>query len=101
MPKTLSFWAFRWYIPSHEGDTNHAIARPRPADGDGFGLQEAQRQRDGGWREARAAAAFHPTFHFPQDTPGRHAIPRDTMWLMLLNFPNGVRSWGVLPRLKS
>jgi len=68
MPKTLSFWAFRWYIPSHEGDTNHAIARPRPADGDGFGLQEAL-----------AAAAFHPTFHFPRDTTGRHATPQDTL----------------------
>jgi hypothetical protein len=33
---------------------------------------------------------FHPTFHFPRDTTGRHATPRDTLWLMLLNFPNGV-----------
>jgi hypothetical protein len=33
---------------------------------------------------------FHPTFHFPRETSGRHATPRDTMWLMLLNFPNGV-----------
>jgi hypothetical protein len=34
--------------------------------------------------------SFHPTFHFPRDTSGRHATPRDTLWLMLLNFPNGV-----------
>jgi hypothetical protein len=34
--------------------------------------------------------AFHPTFHFPRDTRGRHATPRDSMWLMFLNFPNGV-----------
>ncbi len=33
---------------------------------------------------------FHPTFHFREDTRGRHATPRDTLWLMLLNFPNGV-----------
>ena len=33
---------------------------------------------------------FHPTFHIPRDTTGRHATPRDTLWLMLLNFPNGV-----------
>ncbi len=33
---------------------------------------------------------FHPTFHFAGDTTGRHATPRDTFSLMLLNFPNGV-----------
>jgi hypothetical protein len=33
---------------------------------------------------------FHTTFHFARDTRGRHATPRDTLWLMLLNFPNGV-----------
>ena len=37
-----------------------------------------------------SAQIFHRTFHFPGDTSGRHATPRDTMWLMLLDFPNGV-----------
>jgi hypothetical protein len=39
---------------------------------------------------SRYLHTFHPTFHFARDTTGRHATPRDTMWLMLLNFPNGV-----------
>ena len=33
---------------------------------------------------------FHSTFHFARDASGRHATPRDTMWLMLLDFSNGV-----------
>jgi hypothetical protein len=33
---------------------------------------------------------FHPTFHVPRNTSGRYATSRDSMWLMLLNFPNGV-----------
>jgi hypothetical protein len=32
---------------------------------------------------------------------GRHATSWDTMWLMLLNFPNGVQAPEGLPRLKS
>jgi len=42
---------------------------------------------------------LHPTFHFPGDVSGRHATPRDTMWLMLFEFPDEVskgmrnRSW--------
>ena len=44
-----------------------------------------------GCREPVAcSASFHSTFHIAGDTRGRHATPRDTMWLMLLNFPNGV-----------
>jgi hypothetical protein len=39
---------------------------------------------------SRYLHAFHSTFHFARDTRGRHATPRDTLWLMLLNFPNGV-----------
>ena len=33
---------------------------------------------------------LHEVFHIPPDTTGQHATPRDTKWLMLLNFPNGV-----------
>jgi hypothetical protein len=33
---------------------------------------------------------FRTAFHFPRDTMGRHLTPRDSMWLMLLNFPSGV-----------
>jgi len=35
---------------------------------------------------------FHEFFHILPDTSGRHATPRDTMWLRLLKFPNGVSS---------
>ena len=41
---------------------------------------------------SQSGGSFHPTFHFLRDTRGRHATPRDTMWLMLLDFPNGVGS---------
>ena len=34
---------------------------------------------------------LHEFFHIPQDMSGRHATSRDTLWLMLLNFPNGVQ----------
>jgi hypothetical protein len=40
-------------------------------------------------RPSAAVSTFHPTFHFPGDTSGRHATPQDTLWLMSLNFPNG------------
>ena len=39
---------------------------------------------------SQSDGSFHPTFHFPRDTSGRHATPRDRLWLMLLNFPNGI-----------
>ncbi len=42
-------------------------------------------------RPSAAVSTFHPTFPFAQDPSERHATPRDTLWLMLLNFPNGVR----------
>ena len=39
---------------------------------------------------SQSGGSFHPIFHFPRDASGRHATPRDTMWLMLLNFRNVV-----------
>jgi hypothetical protein len=45
-----------------------------------------------GFELEKWSSRYLHTFHFPGDTVGRHATPRDTLWLMLLNFPNGVGS---------
>ena len=49
--------------------------------------------------DSTSGASTQPsTFH---GTPrGRHATPRDTMWLMLLNFPNGVGGYANIAKVE-